>query len=234
MTVVETIERRAPGQDAWPLFGIRITTPRLELRVVDDDLIPELAQLARGGVHEPDHMPFGNGWTDRPAEDWHTGFARYFWRQRGSWDVDSWALPFAVFSNGAPIGVQQLAAESFPVLRTFGTGSWLALAHHGRGLGTEMRAAVLHFGFHALGAELAVTGAFPTNKGSIRVSQKLGYLPNGVRRDGVRGRAVDALLFRLPRHEWEGSRQVQVEVAGFEGCERLFGLEPHAESEGVR
>ncbi len=87
-----------------------------------------------------------------------------------------------------------------------------------------MRAAVLHFGFRVLGAELAVTGAFPTNKGSIRVSEKIGYLPNGVRRDRVRGRPVDSVLFRLPRELWESSSTVPVEVEGFEGCERLFGL----------
>ncbi len=229
---METLERRAPAQDAWPLFGIRITTPRLELRVVDDTHIPELARVARDGVHEPGHMPFGNGWTDRSDEDWDSGFARYFWRQRGSWDVDAWALPFAVFSDGAPIGVQQLTAEDFPVLRAFGTGSWLSLAHHGKGLGTEMRAAVLYFGFRLLGAELAVTGAFPANIGSIRVSEKIGYLPNGIRRDRVSGRPVDALLYRLPRDLWEASAHAPVEVEGFEGCERLFGLDPWRDPEG--
>jgi len=233
VTVTESLERRAPGQDAWPLFGIRITTPRLELRVVDDFLIPELARVARDGVHDPGHMPFGNGWTDRPEEDWHTGFARYFWRQRGSWDVNSWTLPFAVLTDGAPIGVQQLTADGFPLLRTFGTGSWLSLAHHGQGLGTEMRAAVLHFGFRVLGAELAVTGAFPANKGSIRVSEKLGYLRNGVRRDRVRDRQVDSVLFRLPRDLWESSSIVPVEVDGFEGCERLFGLDSTPSEDGL-
>ena len=145
--------------------------------------------------------------------------------QRGGWDVSAWALPFAVLADGDPIGVQQLAAVDFPALKTFGTGSWLALSHQGRGLGTEMRAAVLHFGFRILGAELAVTGAFPTNEGSIRVSEKLGYLPNGVRRDRVRGRAVDALLFRLSREQWEATAHVPVGIEGFEGCERLFGLD---------
>jgi RimJ/RimL family protein N-acetyltransferase len=225
VSVTESLERRAPAQDAWPLFGIRIRTPRLELRVVDDALIPELARVARAGVHEPGHMPFGNGWTDRPDEDWHTGFARYFWLQRGRWDVGSWALPFAVLADGNPIGVQQLTAVDFPVLKTFGTGSWLSLTHQGRGLGTAMRAAVLHFGFRTLEADLAVTGAFPGNDGSIRVSEKLGYLPNGVRRDRVRGLPVDAILFRLPRERWEARADVAVEVAGFEGCERLFGLD---------
>ena len=228
MTVTASLERRAPGQDAWPLFGIRITTPRLELRVVDDAVIPELSRVARSGIHDPGHMPFGNGWTDRPDEDWHTGFARYFWLQRGRWDVCSWALPFAVFADGEPVGVQQLTAVDFPVSKTFGTGSWLALSHHGRGLGTEMRAAVLHFGFRILGSELAISGAFPTNEGSIRVSRKLGYLPNGVRRDRVRGRPVDALLFRLPRERWEVTAHVPVEVEGFDGCERLFGLDARA------
>ena len=225
MTLTETVERRAPGQDAWPLFGITIRTPRLELRPVADDLIPELAQVARNGVHDPRQMPFGSGWTDRPAEDWETGFARYFWLQRGSWDVCAWALPFAVLADGAPIGVQQLAAADFPVLRTVGTGSWLSRAHHGHGFGTEMRAAVLHFAFRALGAELAVTGAFPTNTGSIRVSEKIGYVPNGARRDRVRGRSVDSLLFRLSRDLWESATRDPVEVEGFAGCERLFGLE---------
>ena len=217
MTITDTLERRAPGQDAWPLFGIRIRTPRLELRVVDDDLIPELARIAHDGIHDRRHMPFGNGWTDRPEEDWQSGFARYFWLQRGSWDVGSWALPFAVFTDDVPIGVQQLAAEDFPLLRTVGTGSWLSLAHHGQGLGTEMRAAVLHFAFRVLAAELALTGAFPANTGSIRVSEKIGYLPNGIRRDRVRGRPIDSLLFRLPRDVWENTTRIPAEVGGFAG-----------------
>jgi RimJ/RimL family protein N-acetyltransferase len=231
VTVTESPARKPPAHDAWPLFGIRIRTQRLELRVVDDVLIPELARVAREGVHDPGQMPFGNGWTDRTDEDWHTGFARYFWLQRGRWDAGSWALPFAVLADGAPIGVQQLAADDFPVLRTVGTGSWLSLAHQGQGLGTDMRAAVLHFAFRYLGAELAITGAFPANTGSIRVSEKLGYLHNGVRRDRARGRPVDSLLFRLPRDRWESSAPDYVEVEGFEGCERLFGLDARRQQE---
>lgn len=79
MTSLATVERHAPAQEAWPLFGIRLRTPRLELRPVDDGLIPVLAGVARQGIHDPGQMPFGNGWTDRPDEDWESGFARYFW-----------------------------------------------------------------------------------------------------------------------------------------------------------
>ena len=191
---------------------------------MDDELIPELARIAHDGVHEPEYTPFANGWTDRTAEDWDTRFARYFWAQRGAWEVDAWALPFAVLLDGVPIGVQQLTAESFPALRTVSTGSWLARSRQGQGLGTEMRAAVLSFGFQTLQAELAISGAFSTNLGSIRVSEKIGYLPNGVRRDKARDRAVEALLFRLPRERWETMGTIEVEIEGFEGCERLFGL----------
>ncbi len=225
MTVsLDPATRQAPAQEAWPLFGIRIRTPRLELRPVDDELIPQLARVAREGVHDPSHTPFRNGWTDRSEEDWESGFARYFWLQRGRWTADSWALPFAVLLDGSPVGVQQLTAEDFPVLRTVGTGSWLSAHRHGRGIGTEMRAAVLQFGFHTLGADLAITGAFATSHGSIRVSEKLGYLRNGVRRDRARNRSVDAHLFRLPREHWEASAREPAQIEGFDGCERFFGL----------
>ncbi|CAB4586671.1 MAG: hypothetical protein F2534_17845 [Actinobacteria bacterium] len=48
----------------WPLFDLRVTTPRLELRYVDDDLALELAELATRGVHDPEYMPFVVEWTD--------------------------------------------------------------------------------------------------------------------------------------------------------------------------
>ena len=38
-------------------------------------------------------------------------------------------------------------------------------------------------------------------------------------------------LFRLPRDVWERSPRIPVEVEGFEGCERLFGLEEPARRE---
>ena len=33
-------------KDAWPLFELRVVTPRIELRYVDDELAFELANLA--------------------------------------------------------------------------------------------------------------------------------------------------------------------------------------------
>jgi RimJ/RimL family protein N-acetyltransferase len=189
----------------------------------DDDLIAALAGVARGGIHDDATMPFGNGWTDRPDESWGSGFAQYFWSQRARWTPASWALPFAVVLDGEPIGVQQVTAEQFPVLRTFGTGSWVARRYQGLGIGTEMRAAVLQFGFVALDAEVAITGAYAYNTGSLRVSQKLGYEPNGTRRDLVREGVADAVLFRLTRAAWEAHARTPVEIEGLDGCRTLFG-----------
>jgi RimJ/RimL family protein N-acetyltransferase len=220
-----TERRVAAGRAAWPLFDLRLRTLRLELVVVDDHLIPLLARVAREGVHEPGASPFVNGWTERSESEWESGFAQYFWAQRGSWSPEAWALPFAVLLEGEPVGVQQITAERFPSRRTVGTGSWLSIRHQGRGIGTEMRKAVLHLGFDVLGAELAITGAFPTALGSIRVSEKVGYLRNGVRRDVARDAPVDSILFRLPRELWYARPRMTVEVEGFDGCERLFGVE---------
>jgi RimJ/RimL family protein N-acetyltransferase len=226
-------ERRAPAQDAWPLFRIRIRTARLELRPVDDDLIPTLAQVARAGVHDASSSPFANGWTDRSRAEWESGFARYFWAQRGSWRVDSWALPFAVLLDGNPVGVQEVTAERFPILRTVGTESWLSRHFQRYGIGTEMREAVLHFAFGALGTQLAVTGAFPAASASIRVSEKVGYLRNGTRRDVAPDAPVDSILFRLPSERWFESARAPVEIAGLEGCEPLFGVELAAVHDAV-
>ena len=55
-----------------------------------------------------------------------------------------------------------------------------------------MRAAILHLAFEGLGAASAESEAFHDNHASNRVSQILGYSPNGVgwaTRKGCEGRA---------------------------------------------
>lgn len=49
-------------------------------------------------------------------------------------------------------------ATDFPTLRTAGTGSWLGRSYQGKGLGTEMRAAILHLLFSGLDAVAATSG----------------------------------------------------------------------------
>ncbi len=208
--------------DLWPLFGIRVRSRRLELRPPGDEEIAALATVARRGIHDPDVMPFPHGWTDRTGEDFDRGFAQYFWAQRACWSRDSWTLPFAVFLGEEPVGVQQVCAEAFPVMRTVGTSSWLARSVQASGIGTEMRAAVLDFAFIALGADVATSTAYTFNTASIRVSEKLGYEANGVRREVVRGRSQDTLLFRLSRRAWLERDRVPARVEGLDAARSFF------------
>src|SRR5207253_2975958 len=55
--------------EIWPVFGIRIETPRLVLRPVQGDTIFQLADLAAQGIHDPALMPFMVAWTDLEAPE---------------------------------------------------------------------------------------------------------------------------------------------------------------------
>src|SRR6187551_2377269 len=141
----------------WPLFDLTVTTPRLELRFIDDTLGPELAELAALGIHDPAVMPFGIEWTDVPPPQLQRNSLQWYWNCRATWQPTSWRCEFVVLVDGEVVGSTSLFADQFAALRRFETGSWLGRAHQGKGLGKEMRAATLHLGFAGLGAQLATT-----------------------------------------------------------------------------
>lgn len=205
------------------MFGLRVMTPRLELRTANDDDLAELASLAYEGVHDPDTMPFNVPWTDAAPDERARSVLQHAWRLRGSWTADDWSLPLVVRENGVVVGVQFLNAEQFPVLGQVHTGSWLGLMHHGRGIGTEMRAAALHLAFVGLGAEVAWSGAHEDNPASLRVSTKLGYEPCGTERVAVRGRPVTSLRLVLTRERF--ADRVPVTITGLERALPMFGLD---------
>jgi len=120
----------------WPLFGLRVRTPLLELRPPDDHDAEGLALLAKDGVHEPGTMPFKVPWTDTPSPRREREALQYVWRSRALWSVDRWQLPMAVVHDGRLVGVQDVEAEHFPARRVVTTGSWLGVAHQGNGLGS--------------------------------------------------------------------------------------------------
>lgn len=210
----------------WPLFGLRVCTPRLELRYPDDDVVAAVATLAGRGVHPPAEMPFSTPWTDAPPGDLERDVCRFLWRTRASWTPGDWQLPLAVLADGEVAGIQEIGATGFATLRRFGTGSWLGRAFQGRGIGTEMRAAVLHLGFDGLGGLVAESGAFADNPASHAVSAKLGYVPNGERRERRRGEAATMLGLRLDRDVWAPRRRDDITIDGLEACLAMFGVEP--------
>ncbi|MFF2747396.1 GNAT family N-acetyltransferase [Kitasatospora sp. NPDC058048] len=210
--------------DHWPLRGLRLRTRRLELRLPDDDELAALADLAAEGVHDPDRMPFIVPWTDLPPRERARSVVQHHWLRLGTWCPQDWALNLAVFEDGRVVGLQVLAARDFAVLREATTASWLGARHQGRGIGTEMRAAVLHLAFAGLDATGARSGAFEDNPSSYAVSRRHGYEPDGIARHVVRGRAVTERRLRLTRERWQARREVPVTVDGLTPCRPLFGL----------
>lgn len=163
----------------WPLFDLQVTIPRLQIRLPTDDELYQLIEVADAGVHEPDMMPFSIPWTDVPPPRRHRQSLQWWWSRRASWRPDDWSLTGAVFVDGQPVGIQDVAAENFRVSRVVSTGSWLGRDHQGQGLGKEMRAAILHLAFEGLDALEARTAAFPDNGPSLGVTRSLGYVDNG-------------------------------------------------------
>ncbi len=119
-----------------------------------------------------------------------------YWRALGGWRPESWDLLFAVLAGGEVVGVQSLDGRDFARRRTLETWSFLLPAARGRGLGKEMRRAVLALAFDHLGA-LA------------------GEIEDG----------VDLMLrMRLTRERWRASGGApDVAVTGVEACRYLFG-----------
>jgi RimJ/RimL family protein N-acetyltransferase len=218
------------GMDAelWPLAGLRVRTPRLELRVPSEGDLSELARLAALGVHDPKVQPFGFPWTDVPAEQRGRNVLQFHWGQWASWKPEKWSLDLVAVRDGTVVGTQGMGAHDFAVLREVRTGSWLGLAYQGQGFGTEMRAAVLHLAFAGLGARCATSGAFTDNWASLGVSRKLGYVDDGVELHVRRGRPAEVRRLRIDRASWEASHSVPVTVEGLEACRPMFGL-PTAE-----
>jgi RimJ/RimL family protein N-acetyltransferase len=208
----------------WPFFGLRITTPRLELRMPDDEDLAALFEAARAGIHAADAMPFGVPWTDGLQEpDAATRFLAHHWTARGALSPASWTLQFAVIADGRIVGNQELAADDFAGSRSVRSGSWLTLDAQGRGIGTEMRAAVLHLGFAGLGALEARTSAWVDNVASQRVSRRIGYEPDGEQLLARRGEPTRHLSFRLTRETWSSNQFDGIALHGLEPCLPLLG-----------
>ena len=138
-----------------------------------------------------------------------------------SWAPEKWSLNLLVWAGGTLVGTQGVGAERFAEERSVATGSWLGQAHQRRGIGTEMRAAVLELAFRGLGAETAVSAWLEGNEASRRVSEKLGYRVGGVRTERPRGEPVVAHQVELRRADWRCP--VPVRIEGLEDCRALFG-----------
>lgn len=213
--------------DVFPIVGLRLSTPLVELRYSDDETLAAAGELAARGVHDPTVQPFGAEWTDRPTSEIPRAVLQFQWSQRARSSPKAWNIELAVYCDGELAGLQAVGARDFAVLREVHTGSWLGREFQGRGIGTHMRAAVLHLAFAGLGAQSATSEAFTDNPASSGVSRKLGYEHDGIDRMVIRGKPAVLQRLRLTREKWEATRTIPVEIEGLEPCLPLLGADRH-------
>lgn len=207
----------------WPLYDLQLRTEHLELRLPTEPEIEELCALAARGIHPPGEMPFGVAWSTKPSPRFEREFIQWHWLQRATWTPEAWSLELAVFLDGRPIGCQALAANRFATFRTVNTGSWLGRGDQGRGLGKEMRSAVLGLAFDGLGAEVATSEAFLDNPASAGVSRSLGYHSDGAGSIAPEGVARPTERFRLTREVWRNRPHGALIIDNLDACREMFG-----------
>ena len=211
----------------WPLFDLRVRTPRLELRYVDDELATDLALLAAKGIHDADAMPFSVPWTDVPSPQREYNTLQFHWKNRAETSPDSWVISLATIVDGTVVGTTALLSTNFRTLRAFETGSWLGREYQGKGIGKEMRLATLQLGFIGFAGEHATTGAWRDNGPSLGVTRSLGYKANGYKRTLRRDLADELALFEMSRADFVARLQRDdITLHGVTDCLPLLGLEP--------
>ncbi|MDP9075132.1 MAG: GNAT family N-acetyltransferase [Actinomycetota bacterium] len=213
----------------WPLFGLRVRTPTVELRLpTDDDLIP-LAGLGAASVDDLMFLVPAEPGQELGPYALERQMLAWAWKARGNWTPDAWRAHFCVVVDGVVCGTQSLMAEEFATRRTVMTGSWLGPEQRGRGLGKEMRAAALHLAFAGLGARRAESGARDTNYASLAVSRALGYVDNG---DEIyanrRDRGLRGIRLVLTDAMWQPRRRDDIVIEGLDACLDMFGAGPAA------
>ncbi len=209
--------------EIFPPLGIRITCGPLELRGIGDTEVLALLDVVRGGIHQPDRMPFCFPWTDASADDLPINYIQWWSRGIATWNKDAWSLDLCALWEGEVVGVQGVATQDFLTFRFGETGSWLGQRFQRRGIGFAMRQALCAFLFDHLDFECITSAAFTDNPASLRVSEKLGYRDNGISWSKPRGtRAVTRRLLLLPEDFVRGE---PIAVEGVPALRRFIGLD---------
>jgi RimJ/RimL family protein N-acetyltransferase len=206
----------------WPVHGLVLRTPDLVLRVLTEVDLPEVAARLPADL---DMDPHATTYTGLDAADNRRAvLAQSYWRALGTWSPDDWALPFVVRHADRVVGVQWLEGPDYRSDRTVDSSSWLVPGARGRGLGVQMRAAVLALAFGSLQARAAVSSAVVTNAASLGVSRRLGYVDTHTSVLAHSGQTLQHV--RLEATRWAASPWPgRVTVEGVEAALPLFGLD---------
>ncbi len=216
-----------PHGSRLPLFDLTIRTPRLELRAATDELLERLVHFVTDGIVDPSRPPpFDDPmslYEESPSREWR--WRQAIWAGRARVEPDEWwRLYFVAVVDGQPVGMQDLIGIRFRHLRSAATFSWVGRPHQGKGLGTEMRSAILHLAFAGLGAERAQSDAFEDNAASNSISRRLGYAENGTEWATRQGSPARLVRWELSRDAWMSSRRDDIELSGVDRALSVLGI----------
>ena len=123
------------------------------------------------------------------------------------------------------MGAQWLEGPDWRADRTVDSSSWLVAPARGRGLGKQMRAAVLALAFGPLRADAAISSAVVDNAPSLGVSRALGY--RDTHRSVLEHSGETLQHVRLERAAWErlGPGPTTSSSPGSSPALPLFGIE---------
>jgi RimJ/RimL family protein N-acetyltransferase len=206
----------------WPLTDLRLWIGDVTLRPMSEDDMGPLSERLPDDVELDPTLPTYAGRDRRPARG--TTLHQTYWYSLGTWRPESWNLPMLVSVAGTPVGVQTIEAEEFAARRTVDSSSWLVTSVRGRGIGRQMRLAMLALAFDGLGAEAAETTAWHDNVASLAVSRRIGYVDDGVYQHADRGRVDEMRRMRLTRVAWSRRTRADVRIDGLAPCRPFFGL----------
>lgn len=205
---MDPIDPRADLAQVWPVFGLVLESPRLRLH----------AASARDIVAIGTNSYYGSGPRRGAAFTAAELFARAVARSVADWEVENWNIVFAVWRDDEIVGLQELSAQDFPRMRIVETPAWVVPEYRNKGIGQEMRRAVLYLAFHELHAVAAHADPLVANHTAIQVNRLLGYMP---RLD--RGPHGDRLPMALTEEAWRQGSQLSIRVIGLGPCLPLFG-----------
>ncbi len=209
----------------YPPLNLKVITPKLELHGATDDLLAQLLPIVREGVVKGQPYPFDDPMSFTKTIRCVKGSGSKPSGVGAAMSPGSWRLYFVVMLNGQAMGMQDLIGVDFDTCRTVTSFSWLAPSARQQGLGREMRAAILHLAFEGFGAAEAASEAFFDNLASNRVSETLGYQPNGNNWATRRGEPAVLNRWRLKRSDWELNRRSDIKLIGVDACKAVLHIE---------
>ncbi len=210
----------------WPLAGLRLRSPHMELRPPTDDDLPELAELYPHDVPFDPTLPV----AEQPeCARSRQAVLRHVWRSRAELEPVAWRICFAAYHDGRLVGQQDLKATDFPTRRIVESSSWIGAEFRGRGLAKAMRAIVLYLAFEGFDARAAESESAEGNDAALGVTRSLGYTPSGDTYALHEGVVQHMMWSRLTRERWALQRQGYgtglITVEGLEPCREMLGLD---------